>query len=308
MKWAHRTINRGWWWYGCEQLHGEALEQCIQQRQKAIITLYEDIKANGYNGSPISIYFNKQTGQVHTYDGYHRLSIIEYLGRNYDMNCIVSHHNPDPKLRGDFPLAERLKQLNGGNERLYQPCEDERVKNWAVWRPDSEARLKVVLQGLASGSVLDVGCGSGWFSRQLARRGYNVTSLESNSLRLGVARYLSTIQNLIIEHGSSRWQTFLADKQYDNIIMLSVLHHDMLAAGPEPVWTSLTALRGRCKRFIIEFPLASSSIVWINKVQRNLWNYGLDEFTKRLSDATGMTVRSVVKVHPARPIITLEAP
>ena len=305
VEWAHRTVSRGGWWYGCEGKQSTELEECIMKRQQAIIDLYCSIKKDGYNGSPIAVYFDKETGEIHTYDGYHRLSIMDFLGVSADVNCVVSYHHPtDPRQRGDFPLEDRLRELNSG-EYLYEPCEDPRVRDWPVWRPDSEGRLNVVLEGLVEGSVLDVGCSCGWFSRQLARRGFKVTSLESNAKRLAVARYLSITQNLAVENLLGKWQSL--DRCFDNVLMLSVLHHDFLSVGPDRAFMDLKRLRGRCRRLIVEVPLSAASVAWLPPNQKDTWNFTLDEMVWRLQDATGLRERSIRYVHPSRPIIVLEA-
>ena len=108
----------------------------------------------------------------------------------------MSHHHPDPNQRGDFPLTETLEKLNSGRN-LYQPIYDARVGDWNVWRPDSQMRLNILMDGaLVPGSVADVGCDTGFISRALARAGHKVTALEGNLKRLAVTRYLATIKNV----------------------------------------------------------------------------------------------------------------
>jgi len=306
VKWGRRAVNEGRWWYGCEGKQGKELEACIILRQQEIITLFKSIKRDGYNGSIISIYFNKHTGKVNVYDGFHRLSIMNYLGIKADCNCTISHYDPTREdMRGDFPLTDRLKELNSG-EYLYEPCEDTRVSGWTVWRPDSEARLRVVRQAAVAGSVLDVGCSCGWFSRQLAREGRKVTSLELNKQRAAVARYLAITQNTPIELREVKWQALPPDQEFDNILMLSVLHHDFIGVGASQTLQDLAKLRGRCKRLIIEVPLSVKSVVWLKTEQEHPWNFTLDELSSLLTTATGMKVQNITYVHPTRPIIVLE--
>lgn len=298
-QWGRRTVQRGSWFYGCTK-HG--MENCIQLRQKMILELYENIKTNGYNGSTISIYFDKTTGQVHTYDGFHRVSIMEYLNIDADCNCTVSYHHPTrPDMRGDFPLEDRLRELNSG-QYLYEPCEDPRVKNWPVWRPDTPMRLTIIKKHLVPGSVLDVGCSCGWISRQLARANYTVTSLESNPKRLAVARYLSITQNLpSITNLQGKWQNI--DGSYDNILMLSVLHHDFLAEGTEKTFQNLKRLQGRCKHLITEVPLTAESVAWLPKEKRDAWKFTLTDLSQKIEVSTGLSMVHMTYVHPARPIM-----
>lgn len=302
-KWGRRTLKRKAWFYGCELVKEKDQEKCIQMRQKEIIAIYESIKKNGYTGTTISIYFDKKTGQVHTYDGYHRLSILKHLGLSADCNCVVSYHHPTrADMRGDFPLAATLLELNKG-KYLYEPIDDLRVKNWTVWRPDSEKRLDVFKKHLVPGTVLDVGCSSGFFSRKLAQAGFVVTSLEINRTRLAVARYLSIIKNLKIRHIFDKWQNL--EEHFDNILLLSVLHHDFLGSGVDKTFENLRKLSQLCKVLVVEVPLSSASISWLKKGIVNNWSFTLTGLSGLLELWTHKKIKSVEFVHAARPIFTL---
>jgi len=308
-EWGRKTLKAGKWWYGVEKLPQEQWEPGIQERQKKIIALYEHIRENGYNGSEISIYFDKTTGQVHTYDGYHRLSIIDYLGVEANCNCVVSHHHPTrADMRGDFPLTKRLQELNKG-EVLYQPLEDPRVDGWRLWRPDSQQRLKIVTNSLIASTVLDVGCETGWFSRELARRGYQVTGLDSNPKRLAISRYLSIIRNVNVELQEGKWHLDLQDKTFDNILMLSVLHHDILECGIKQTFRRLKALRGKCNRLIVEMPLTSKTVKWLPSNKKDLWSFTLHQFIMWLREATKLEFLGLEYAQlKDRPIITMGLP
>lgn len=309
VQWGRKVVARGDWWYGCEKWKGvhRARERCIQARQKQVINLYRSIKEKGYDGSAISIFFDKVTGQVNVYDGFHRLSIMKYLGLQAAMNCVVSHHHPDPNQRGDFPLTETLEKLNSG-KNLYQPLNDPRVGDWHVWRPDTQIRISILMNdNLVPGSVVDVGCDTGYISRALARAGHQVTALDGNPKRLAVARYIATIKNVEMDFIEGRWQHELKGRKFDNILMLSVLHHDILASGVDTTFKSLQILRGSCKRLIIEMPLAAQGVKWLDKSRKNDWNFKLKDLINILEVTTEMKyLRAGVGILPDRPIIVLE--
>lgn len=305
IEWGRRVVARGDWWYGCEGKDGQDLEGCLLRRQKQVIELYHSLSDRGYTGSPISIFFEKDTGQVQTYDGFHRLSIMKYLGIEADMNCVVSHHHPDPNQRGDFPLAEALAKIHSGHN-LYQPVEDPRVEGWTLWRPDSYARLALVKELLVPGTVVDVGCDTGFFSRGLAREGYQVTSLDHSPQRLAVARYLATISNLEINYILGPWHHELNGPHFDNVVMLSLLHHDFLARGVDPTFKNLEILRGRCKRIIIELPIRSKQVSWLPEDKKDAWDFKLEELVMRLEAALDLLcIQAMPGTHPARPFMVL---
>lgn len=308
IEWGRRVVARGDWWYGCEGKAGAELEEALLRRQKQVIDLYHSLSDRGYNGSPIAIYFEKDTGQVRTYDGFHRLSIMKYLGLEANMNCVVSHHHPDPNQRGDFPLAEALAKINSG-QNLYQPVEDPRVQGWTLWRPDSPERLDLVKKLLVPGTVVDIGCDTGYFSRGVARDGYRVTSLDHSPQRLAVTRYLATINNLVIDHILGPWHHELNGPTFDNVIMLSVLHHDILAGGIPETFKKLEIFRGRCKRFIIEMPLHAQDVSWLPDEKKDAWAFGLEELVLRLEHALELPSFQVIQgPHKARPFMTLGGP
>lgn len=308
VKWGQKVVKRGDWWYGCEGLGGQELEVCILSRQSDVIKLYHSLKDNGYKNTPISIYFDKKTGEVQTYDGFHRLSIMKYLGIEADMNCVISHHHPDPNQRGDFPLAETIIEINSGRN-LYQPINDPRVGGWHVWRPDSQIRLNILMDNnLVPGSIVDVGCDTGYISRALSRAGYQVTSLDGNSKRLAVARYIATIKNVEMDFIEGRWQHELRGRKFDNVIMLSILHHDILANGIDQLQEDLRILKGSCKRLIVEMPLKAAGVKWLKEHQKNSWDFTLKGLVQFLEEATEMKIlRVAIGLLKDRPLIVLES-
>jgi len=289
VEWGRKTLANGGWWYGCEKKPLSERESCIQARQVKVLKLSEDIKRNGYNGSKISVFFNKE-GNINTYDGFHRLCIMKYLGMEVDLNIVISYHDKNPERRGDFPLTKTIQKIHGGRKRLYQPVDDPRLKDFKVWRPDSSARLKYILDNLKGETVLDIGCSEGYFSRELAKRGYTVTAIDTSRNCLAVARYLSIINNLKLNHHLAKWQDYLKENQFDNILFLSVFHHDILRLGVEEAFASLQLFRGRAKRMFLEAPLKSSEVKWLPEAKKKMWDISEQSFKNKLEENTGMKV------------------
>ena len=297
IKWGRRTLEQGAWWHGVEKARPERREIVLQKRQQRVLNLYLDIKNNGYSDSIISIFFDDD-GNIKTYDGFHRLSIMKYLGMEEMMNCRISER------KTDFPLVETLMELNSG-KNLYQPCDDERLKDFHVWRPDSPNRLEFAVENFTGETVLDIGCSEGFFSRELAKKGYKVTALDYSRKRLAVTRYLATINNLELDYYFGRWQHYLTDKGFDNILYLSIFHHDVLAHGVDEAFKQLELFRGKTKRLIFEGPTSSKKISWTPEDKKDLYDFTEEEFRDRIEEATEMfTTKTWSGI---RPIFLLEA-
>ena len=300
--WGRKALKSGRWWYGCEKSKDK--EKCIKQRMKKFIKLYHSIKEKGYNGSLISIFFDGE-GQVHVYDGNHRLSIIDYLHIRPKVNCVISTHDPNPARRGDFPLVKTIIAINKG-KNLYHPCDDPRLKSFRVWRHDSANRLRYVLKHIKGKTVLDIGCSEGYFSRELAKKRFNVTAMDIDKRRVAVTRYLATINSIKLNYHIGKWQDYLkGDVKFDNILFLSVFHHDMLRMKPDKAFAALKVFRGRAKRIFVEAPLKSSEIKWLSAEKKKMWNISEESFKNKLEENMGMKVKDTW--YGIRPLFLLVA-
>jgi len=286
VKWGRRFLARGDYWYGCGSASDQ--EACIRERQQKVIALYHSFKKNGYDGPPISVFFDRD-GMVHTYDGFHRLCMMKYLGMKADVNVVISYHDKNPERRGDFPLARTLKKMHKG-KYLYQPVDDPRLRDFRVWRKDSTVRLRYILNNLAGKTVLDIGSSEGYFSRKIAKKGYTVTALDNLRDSVAVTRYLSIVNNIKLRCQQARWQDYVKGKHFDNILYLSVFHHDVLARGVDEAFRSLRAFRGATERLFFETPVSSRKISWVSKDKKDLYSFTENEFKERIERETKMKV------------------
>lgn len=229
------------------------LEQCLQECQGDFIRLYESIKKNGYNGSEFLCRFNDK-GRINLYDGYHRAAVLNYLEIETDLVVETTWMGLNGETSDDFPLREMLT-LPGGRVRVYQPINDERVKDIPVERQDTHERSKWIVERLAGDTVLDIGCSEGFFTRALLKKGYRVTSVDTDPKLVAVARYLTTTANLKGDFRDGMWQDFLkSGGSFDNILYLSILHNEINSLGEKEAFTALTLLRGKTDRLFIEIP------------------------------------------------------
>ncbi len=283
-EWGRRAMAADRYWYGCRKYSDQ--EGAIRRRLDKVVRLYHSIKENGYNGSNISIYFDED-GCVRTYDGFHRLNIMAYLRMRVKVNCVITPRGKD------FPLAETMMTLNKG-KNLYHPCDDPRLKGFKVWRPDSLKRYSYIHPKLGGQSVLDIGCAEGYFSRMLAKKQYAVTALDTDRRRIAVTRYLATLNNVQMNYHVGSWQKYMENLEegvgFDNVLMLSVFHHDLLKMGPDKAFKTLQLLRGRVKRLFVETPTDSRQIKWLEAGKKKAFHLTEEDFKSRLEENTGMKI------------------
>jgi len=300
--WGRMCLDRGDpWWYGCEGKEGEEREAAILARVQAVIDLYHSIKDEGYRGNPISVYFD-ETGQVRLYDGFHRISILTLLGLDPVLNIRIATHDPAPELRGqgdkgagsrDFPLIDKLNEINSG-PNSYHPIDDPRMADIHIWRQDSQARLELILPHLVGNTVIDGGCSEGFFSRQLAKRDFSVTALDYDPRRIAITRYISIINDLKLEYIMGNWEHEILGRYWDNVLLMSVIHHHLLNLGPDRVAEFLARLQGTCERLIVESPVTAHDVAWTDK--KLAFKFTVESLGEYLEGATGMTLIKVFRI------------
>lgn len=96
--------------------------------------------------------------------------------------------------------ARILWDRKGNRPLLYQPIEHEAFARWDCQQPCVERWDMIVPHLGASGAVLDVGCHTGWFCRQFARRGWRAIGVDTSAEWLSVARWLNEETGLTPEY------------------------------------------------------------------------------------------------------------
>ncbi|GAH45575.1 unnamed protein product, partial [marine sediment metagenome] len=155
----------------------------------------------------------------------------------------------------DFPLVEILLKERPLGKRTYQPINDPRLAGWEVGRKDSPERLKYILEHLEGKTVLDIGCAEGYFSREIAKQGFEVTAIDFRPNIIEVAKYLSISEGVNVQYHTGRWKDIIGELSFfDNILHLSVLHNDIKGLGIEKALVGLQALRNKATRVFLETP------------------------------------------------------
>ena len=122
-----------------------------------------------------------------------------------------------------------------------------------------------------------------------------------------MTRYLATINNLELDYYFGRWQDYMVDKSFDNVLYLSIFHHDVLAHGVDEAFKQLELFRGKTKRLLFESPTSSNDITWTSGDQKDLYDFTEGEFAAKLEEATELFITETRHARKQRPIFLLEA-
>src|SRR5262245_49302004 len=113
---------------------------------------------------------------------------------------------PLAEVRSDF---DRIARLSAGASDLLDPCE-----RWLLAR--APARM---------GESLDVGCGSGAFARELARRSRRVLAIDLSPEMIELARRRSSQLGNVDYRVEDATACDLGDGRFDCIVSIAMLHH-----------------------------------------------------------------------------------
>lgn len=100
-----------------------------------------------------------------------------------------------------------------------------------------------ILQLPESGSILDMGCGAGRHSVELAKRGYKVTGVDLSQGMLNEAEKSSKEAGVDIELIKANAAEYVSDKQFDGAICLCEGAFCLLSAADDHIERDLAILR-----------------------------------------------------------------
>lgn len=219
--------NRKWW-------HGARTNDDCVKRTQYLLSLRRSIARGGIKEAP-TIHI-KGDGRIQVWDGYHRLFCADYMG--YKKAIPVKLTSVDSNF---LAMEKIMLKLGGGKEYTYHPINDPSsalyhpyFRNWKAWRIDTPTRYQAVLAKLGGDkTVLDIGACEGYFSINLAARGYDVTAVELNPDRAKVLRFFANLRGLKFPVVVEDWQSYCArtEKEFDAAIFLSTFHHRVIHGG-----------------------------------------------------------------------------
>jgi len=107
----------------------------------------------------------------------------------------------------------------------------------------AEVDFLVEVLGLSPGaSILDVGCGTGRHSVELARRGYDVTGIDISSGMLNLAKERAKEADVEVNFEQTNAAEFEPSKEYDAVICLCEGAFGLLGSKDHPIGQPLSIL------------------------------------------------------------------
>jgi SAM-dependent methyltransferase len=126
----------------------------------------------------------------------------------------------------NFPMQERItKEIQHGRFLAEHGAGE-------IWNWESPAgklrwarRVKMLSRHLGPGmSVLELGCGTGYFTRELARSGADVVAIDVSPELLEIAKANCSVSNVRYEIQNAYALSY-RDDVFDSVVGSSVLHH-----------------------------------------------------------------------------------
>ncbi|MBU1229145.1 MAG: methyltransferase domain-containing protein [Proteobacteria bacterium] len=128
------------------------------------------------------------------------------------------------KLRGGHP---ELEMAHGS---MLASTETEQVWGWAS--PAGQCRVRARIEWLtkvcrlgAGVEALECGCGTGIFTRELAKTGASITAADISEDLLAIARQRLAVPNVRFVNANLESPGAVPDQMFDALLGVSVLHH-----------------------------------------------------------------------------------
>jgi cyclopropane fatty-acyl-phospholipid synthase-like methyltransferase len=129
-------------------------------------------------------------------------------------------------------------------ERFFDGHAPIYMKN--VWTKNTAKEVDFVIEELKlqpGSSILDVGCGTGRHSVELAKRGYRVTGVDISSGMLAQAEKAAKEANVKVEWIHANASRFKSTRRFDGAICLCEGAFGLLSSGDQPIEFELAILR-----------------------------------------------------------------
>jgi len=230
------------WWHGAK-----TEEDCVK-RTLDLVALWKSIERDGIRDC-ITIQI-KDDGKIWVHDGYHRLFCADYIGYGKPIPVRI-----EIKEEGFQAVEELLLRRGNGKKVTYHPLYDESsalyhpyFEDWRAWRTDCPTRYEGILSHLGdSKTVLDIGPCEGFFSINLATKGYEVSAVELHPERAEILRFFANLRGVNVDLSGGDWRDYCAktDKEFDAILFLGTFHHQLIHSGQMDEFKKLGLLKGK---------------------------------------------------------------
>lgn len=184
---------------------------------------------------------------------------------------------------------------NQGWENFFDNHAPEYMDNIFTNNTESEVDFLEEELDLSKGdSVLDVGCGTGRHSLELARRGYNVTGIDLSENMLAEGRKAAEKENLNIEWIKANAVDFQLEEQYDSAVCLCEGAFGLLDMGEDPINRDIKILRNISRSLK---PGAKFILTALNGLRK------IREYTDEDVEAGKFDPINIVQYFPAKEVI-----
>lgn len=213
-------VSRKRWWHGAQ-----TAADCVK-RTLYLMSLRRSIEREGIRQSIVT--HIKNDGKIFVQDGYHRLFCADYIGYKKVIPVTLT------SVGVNFKAIKKLMLKLGGGKCTYHPISHPYFRDWKAWRTDTPSRYRAILAKLGGAkSVLDIGACEGYFSINLAAKGYDVTAVELNPNRAKILMFFANLRGARIPVVVEDWQKYCArtTTEFDAAIFLSTFHHQVIHHG-----------------------------------------------------------------------------
>lgn len=153
-------------------------------------------------------------------------------------------------------VKTKLQHNDPNNKTLYQALEHPDFSDWKVQQPCQE-RWKLIWSQLIykkPGTVLDLGCHTGWFCRKFSHNKWKATGIDKNKLEIEIASEFmepfNGINQPIYKIGDFR---YLPLPSFSVILFLSVVMYIFQKGNPKEGWNVLKELSYVAPKMFMDF-------------------------------------------------------
>jgi len=197
----------------------------------------------------------------------------------------------------DVPVRGDKKRYYNTPDYISHSDSKKGMLNWVYHHVRNimlRKKTRLAIKGKQHGSLLDIGCGTGYFAASVKRKGWNVVGVEPSETAAEIARHKFGIEVILPDKLSG-----LPHHQFDVITLWHVLEHLENLNEMMSLFSKLLRENGR---LIIALPNINSydaakyrSFWAAYDVPRHIWHFSPDTF-QQLAQKHGYTITSIKRL------------